>query len=182
MMLQAIRDFDHHLTEKICIHPEQKLLWYCMSFLAHTGDSWFWLAGLFLVWMFSKGEWHNRAAMIAVGIAIEIIIIFILKFTIRRSRPEGEWGAIYRLTDPHSFPSGHAARAGLLAAMAIGVGPAWFMIILLIWAPLMSLARVSMGVHFFMDILAGLFIGALIGGLVFALAPFWVPAVPFLFR
>jgi undecaprenyl-diphosphatase len=180
-MLQAIRDFDHHLTEKIRIRPEQKLLWGSMSFLAHTGDSWFWLAGLFLVWFFSKGEWHNRAAMIIVGIAVEIVIIFTMKFTIRRRRPEGEWGAFYRFTDPHSFPSGHAARAGFLATMAIGLGPVWFMIILIIWAPIMSLARVSMGVHFFVDILAGLVIGALIGWLVLLLSPFWMHIAPFLF-
>ncbi len=36
------------------------------------------------------------------------VIVLAIKFSIRRRRPEGEWGAMYRKTDPHSFPSGHA--------------------------------------------------------------------------
>jgi len=40
---------------------------------------------------------------------------------------------------------------------------------------------VSMGVHFFVDILAGLVIGALIGWLVLVFAPFWMQIAPFLF-
>ena len=85
------------------------------------------------------------------------------KFPIRRRRPEGEWGGIYRNTDPHSFPSGHAARAFLIAVMATGLGPAWAGVILWFWAPLVALARVAMGVHYASDIVAGMFVGILIG-------------------
>ena len=75
-------------------------------------------------------------------------------------------GGIYRNTDPHSFPSGHAARAFLIAAVASVLAPAWLGIILWIWAPLVSLARVAMGVHYVSDVLAGALLGiavALIG-------------------
>ena len=47
---------------------------------------------------------------------------FGVKQVIRRERPAGEWGGIYRAIDPHSFPSGHATRAALLAALAAGWG------------------------------------------------------------
>ncbi len=180
-MLQAIRDRDHRFSERIRIERENKGLWYLMAFLAHSGDSWFWMAGLLLVWLLGKGEWHNRAAMIAIGIAVQIVVIFAIKFSVKRRRPVGEWGAFYRNTDPHSFPSGHAARAGLLAAMAVGLGPLWFSIALLIWAPVMSLARVVMGVHFLSDIVVGLAIGILVGWLVLELQPAWLALAPFLF-
>ena len=85
-----------------------------------------------------------------------------IKFTVRRSRPEGEWGSIYRSTDPHSFPSGHAARAAMLAVLALGLGPVWFAVVLLIWAPLVALARVAMGLHYLLDALAGVLIGVVI--------------------
>lgn len=152
-----------------------------MSILAHTGDSWYWVGALFLIWLLSKSEWHYRAALILVGIAIQIVVIFVIKFTVRRRRPVGDWGSFYRTTDPHSFPSGHAARAGLLATMAVGLGPVWFAIILLIWAPLMSLARVAMGVHYLVDIAAGLLVGILVGWLVLAAQPIWTLLMPFLF-
>ena len=51
------------------------------------------------------------------GILILAALVLAIKFLVRRQRPEGEWGAIYRNTDPHSFPSGHAARAVLLAGL-----------------------------------------------------------------
>ncbi len=180
-MLQKIMDFDHKISGKVRIHPGQKLLWNAAAILAHTGDSWYWLGVLFLVWLLAKGEWHNKAAFLAIGIAVQIVIIFAIKFTVRRSRPAGEWGAFYRNTDPHSFPSGHAARAGLLAAMAVWLGPAWFALVIVIWAPIMSLARVVMGVHYLVDVVAGLLIGILIGWLVILLEPFWLLLVPFAF-
>ena len=90
------------------------------------------------------------------------VIVMSLKFIIRRRRPEGEWGGIYRNTDPHSFPSGHAARAFLIAVVAAGLGPAWAGILLWVWAPLVALARVAMGVHYLSDVVAGMIVGILI--------------------
>src|SRR5678810_1059321 len=88
--------------------------------------------------------------------------VLIIKFSIRRKRPEGNWGQIYRYTDPHSFPSGHAARAFLIATIASGLGPAWLAIALWVWAPLVAFARVAMGVHYLSDILAGSLLGILV--------------------
>jgi undecaprenyl-diphosphatase len=91
------------------------------------------------------------------------VVVVLLKFTIRRKRPEGEWGGIYRNTDPHSFPSGHAARTALFAVLGLILGPTWFGLVLLAWAPLVALARVAMGVHYLSDVLVGLAIGLVMG-------------------
>jgi undecaprenyl-diphosphatase len=88
-----------------------------------------------------------------------------IKFLVRRKRPEGEWGSIYRNTDPHSFPSGHAARAFLIAVVASALGPAWLSILLWIWAPLVALARVAMGVHYVSDVVAGAVLGVVVAGI-----------------
>jgi undecaprenyl-diphosphatase len=103
--------------------------------------------------------------MLASIVALAVLVLAV-KFTIRRRRPEGEWGAIYRTTDPHTFPSGHAARAILIAVLALGLGPAWLAVLLCIWAPLVALARVAMGLHFVSDILAGAILGAIAGAIV----------------
>ncbi|HNO93257.1 MAG TPA: phosphatase PAP2 family protein, partial [Anaerolineales bacterium] len=79
-----------------------------------------------------------------------------------RKRPEGEWGGIYRNTDPHSFPSGHAARAFLIAVLASALAPPWLAIALWVWAPLVALARVAMGVHYLSDIIAGAILGIIV--------------------
>jgi undecaprenyl-diphosphatase len=85
-----------------------------------------------------------------------------IKFLVKRERPEGESGGIYRNTDPHSFPSGHAARAFLLAVLASALAPGWLALFLWIWAPLVALARVAMGVHYVSDILAGAILGIIV--------------------
>jgi undecaprenyl-diphosphatase len=134
--------------------------------LAHSGDSWFWWAGLALLWWKGDPFWRPWALTVLLSIITLAAIVLAIKFSIRRRRPEGEWGALYRTTDPHSFPSGHAARAMLIAVLAIGLGPGWLALILCIWMPLVSLARVAMGVHYLSDVAAGAVLGAIAGGIV----------------
>lgn len=131
--------------------------------LAHSGDSWFWLIGLITLWLFGSEFWKNFAVVLGVGVIVTAVIVLAIKFTVRRSRPVGEWGRIYRSTDPHSFPSGHAARAVMLATLAAGLGPVWLGLVLVIWAPLVALARVMLGVHYLSDVIAGMFLGLIMG-------------------
>ncbi len=119
-----------------------------------------------LLWLVGNSFWKGWALTILFSIMALSVLVTVIKFTIRRQRPQGEWGAWYRATDPHSFPSGHAARTLMIATIAIGLGPAWLAIILCIWAPLVALARVAMGVHYLFDIIAGAILGVLCGLLV----------------
>ena len=117
----------------------------------------------------------------AIAVVLQALVIFAVKQAIRRERPRGEWGGIYRSIDPHSFPSGHATRAVLLAVVAVGLGPAWFGLLLAIWAPLVCVARVATGVHFLSDVVVGAVIGALMGLLVLALQNPIMALLPVLF-
>jgi undecaprenyl-diphosphatase len=121
-----------------------------------------------LLWWLGPESARPTVAVYVLGIFLTAGLVFAIKFTVRRQRPEGEWGSIYRSTDPHSFPSGHAARATMLSILGIGLGPAWLGIILLIWAPLVGLARVAMGVHYLSDVLAGMLLGLVVGMLIVA--------------
>lgn len=128
-------------------------------FFAHSGDSWFWGLGMLILWGFGNSFWKQWAVYQLFWISFLAVLVMTLKFTIKRKRPAGEWGAIYRNTDPHSFPSGHAARSFLIAYLGLLLGPAWLAVLLIIWAPLVSLARVSMGVHYLSDVAAGALVG-----------------------
>jgi undecaprenyl-diphosphatase len=139
------------------------------AILAHSGDSWFWAAGLVLLWWLGDLFWRQWALTLLLSIGALAVIVLAIKFTIRRRRPEGEWGAIYRSSDPHSFPSGHAARALLIAVLALGMGPVWLAVLLCLWAPVVSLARVAMGVHYLSDVIAGALLGAIAGGIVLSI-------------
>jgi undecaprenyl-diphosphatase len=59
----------------------------------------------------------------------------------------------------------------MLAVLALGLGPAWFGLLLLVWAPLVMAARVAMGVHYLSDVLAGALLGIVIGFLLLYIIP-----------
>jgi undecaprenyl-diphosphatase len=162
-MIRQLLKLDTRLSDRLRVAERPGRLRTLAAVLAHSGDSWFWLAGLILLWLLGSAYWRQRALALAVGIVVTAALVLTIKFLVRRRRPEGEWGAVYRNTDPHSFPSGHAARAVMLVMMAIGLGPAWFAVLLIIWAPLVSLARVAMGLHYLSDVLAGMALGLIMG-------------------
>jgi undecaprenyl-diphosphatase len=163
-------ELDARISERMRIADQPGLLRSAAVILAHSGDSWFWLVGLGLVWWFGTSYWKNLALTMIIAILLTAGVVFLIKLAVRRRRPEGEWGKFYRSTDPHSFPSGHAVRAVMLAVVTLGIGPLWLGLTLLVWAPLVGLARVAMGVHYLSDVLAGMLLGLLIGGLVLLVA------------
>lgn len=171
---------DSKLSRALHINDKNSFIALILKLLAHSGDSWFWLAGLILTWLLSEGEWRQRSLFIAVGLTVLSAAVILLKFTIRRPRPEGEWGRVYRITDPHSFPSGHASRAAALAIMGIAAGPPWFAVALVLWWPWVGLSRVSLGVHYFSDVAAGWIVGILMGGIAVALQPLILQLFSFL--
>jgi len=126
---------------------------------AHSGDSWFWGLALAIVAWRGDEYWRSWAVHLVLSVAALAVVVMAIQLLVRRRRPAGEWGAIYRNADPHSFPSGHAARAALLVVLLAAWGPGWAVPIAIVWAPLVSLARVALGVHYLSDVVAGALLG-----------------------
>ena len=162
-MIRSLLQTDARLSAHLRVAEKPGPLRRLAIFLAHSGDSWFWGIGLAMVWWLGNAEWEFRAVWIFIGIAVTAVIAQSLKWLFRRQRPPGDWGAIYRSADPHSFPSGHAARVAMLAVLGFALGPMWFALALLVWAPLVALARVAMGVHYLSDVAAGAVLGVGVG-------------------
>lgn len=182
MNLTPLLKWDAGTSARLRIKDAKGPVHKIMAVAAHSGDSWFWLIGLVLVWFIGDTLWHNNAASLSIGMVLLAVVVLPIKFLLRRPRPEGEWGQIYRLTDPHSFPSGHAARAACLAVLAWGLGPLWFAIVLTLWVPLVCLARVTLGVHYLLDVFVGVLIGIPAGLLILQIVPFFAIWLPFLYR
>lgn len=163
MTLNRLLDLDARLSARMRVAERPGLLRSVAVVLAHSGDSWFWWAGLSLLWWLGNSFWRPWALAVLLSIIALAVVVLAVKFIIRRRRPEGEWGSLYRKTDPHSFPSGHAARVAQIAVLALGMGPWWLAVIICVWAPLVALARVAMGVHYLSDIVAGFGFGAVAG-------------------
>ena len=161
--MTSLLELDARLSNRMRVAEKPGALRNIAIVLAHSGDSWFWGAALILFWFFGDPAWREWDVVEFVGISLLAVLVMGIKFLVRRRRPEGEWGGIYRNTDPHSFPSGHAARAFLIAVIGTALGPAWLGVVLWIWAPLVALARVAMGVHYLSDVIAGAILGILTG-------------------
>lgn len=180
MNFRSMLELDARFSDQLRVAEKPGMLRNIAVFLAHSGDSWFWAAALILLWFFSSPAWKQWEVVEFFGMLGLAGVVLAIKFLVRRERPQGEWGGIYRNTDPHSFPSGHAARAFLIAVLAAALAPLWLGILLWIWAPLVSLARVAMGVHYLSDVIAGALLGivvALIGLQIYPPMIIWLIAL-----
>lgn len=130
--------------------------------LAHSGDGWFWFPGLALAAWWGRDT--VRAALVhTLFILLAVaVVVTALKHLVRRSRPQSPWGTIYRKTDPHSFPSGHAARGAALMVLAWTYLPSPWAALATLWALGLAWSRAAIGVHYPSDVLAGVLLGILL--------------------
>jgi undecaprenyl-diphosphatase len=139
--------------------------------LAHSGDSFVWAGLCALAWFLGNKQWKMRAILAFAGLVAAEIVVIGIKMCIRRPRPPGEAGRIYRKADPFSFPSGHAARAAMLCLLAVVFGPWATALGIAIWTPFMVLSRIAIGIHYVFDVVAGILLGVLLTLGVLGLAP-----------
>lgn len=125
----------------------------------------------------------RRDAIFAVGlVGTGAATAFLLKGAFDRPRPPAE-EALIALPASSSFPSGHAMCSLCLAATIIVVAIAWpasrrvlvfASLGAVLWAFLVGLSRVYLGVHFASDVVASW----LLGGAIVSLAIGWRASLP----
>jgi undecaprenyl-diphosphatase len=162
---------DALITRPLIIPERQRVSLGAALALAHTGDAVVWAGLLALAWALGDPVWKGRALVTAVGLVVVELVVVGVKFIIRRPRPEGGSGMIYRKVDPYSFPSGHAARAAMLVVFSAALYPSGFTAAVAVWGPVMGISRVAIGIHYVLDIIAGALFGAGLAWALLALVP-----------
>ena len=180
MSIDGLLQLDMRATQALRVKESSGLGWHLATGLAHSGDSWLWLAFLVAVLLLAVPPWREAALILAIGIVALALFVFVLKKVIGRARPDGEWGAFYRLTDPHSFPSGHAARGFMIAVFSLALGVPWLSALLWLWATALGLSRVATGLHYLSDTLGGILLGVLAGWILIQLSPWLIGLWSFL--
>ncbi len=113
-----------------------------------------------------RRRFPTAATVAATSLAAAATIVFVLKDTLERSRPElahpGTADPLVATPTSASFPSGHTATAFATATVIALLHPRlrWPALGL---AALVGLSRVYLGVHFLFDVLAGAALGVAVG-------------------
>jgi len=156
---EAFLQWDRRATDRVLLPANRVWLREIAKLLAHSGDVYVCGAVLVALWFLGGRSWQAPALALATGLVVAEVAVMIVKAILRRPRPQGDWGRIYRRLDPFSFPSGHAARAMMLCLLTFRMFPWWVFAIVLAWSPFMVWSRVALGIHYVSDALGGFVLG-----------------------
>ena len=146
-------------------NPTGKTLDKIMVDLSKYGREAVWIGVTALLFVFGKKDGRKAAVLLTVAFLILIPLGTILKTEIDRPRPvplSGDHVLLPNETDP-SFPSGHAvivSAGAIILLLRFNRGKQIVAsIILAIEAALVSYSRVYVGVHYPLDVFAGILLG-----------------------
>lgn len=152
---------DAALSRRLALPPNHPR-WRLAEQAAHLGDGPRVFGGLGLVYLLGRAfDWPGARAMVLLTLAALVaaaLVVFAVKYTLRRERPRDPTGFVTISYDKYSFPSGHSARMSALAGACLPFIP-MLGAALLALAATVALARVMVGVHYLADVIAGYAIG-----------------------
>ena len=166
MDLKSLTKYDTVLFNRIYGLTYQRdcraIIW-----LSKTGDGYLYLALGVTLWMFepSFGQLFLFTALMAY--ALELPIYVVLKKMFKRPRPCDLYTNLtshITPSDKFSLPSGHTAAAWLMACIISHFYPT-FAVVAYVWASLIGISRILLGVHYPTDVLAGAILGVTIASL-----------------
>jgi len=168
-VLSYVMTSDDRVTGRLVSwHPPRWVrLW--MLCASKLGDGWLWLATALLLTASGDHGLHVLAgAAVAAGLANVLLVL--TKSRIHRPRPCERRKPSHFDVDPltwfpsdrFSFPSGHALNAFAIGSVLALAFPLLAVPVLVIGASVAA-SRVVLGLHWLSDVLAGAFVGAIIG-------------------
>lgn len=166
-LFRQLDQFELHYSRLLNQLGQQPSLRRILALVSRLGDGVF--GYLLMLAIFLLGGRHGMVVAAQMGIVaiLGLALYKGLKNSLLRVRPYVTHTEIRRLTGPldyYSFPSGHTLHAVAFTM----VSGAYYPMLLWVTVPftlLVALSRVTLGLHYPTDVMAGALIGALLAGL-----------------
>ena len=131
------------------------------ALITHIGST---LAIVVLCVVLYWAGYRREAVLIFATVVIGTLVVAPLKLVILRPRPYSTFSAVVPLDTESgsSFPSGHSERIFALAAV-FPTKKSWTTLTLYLLAVVVAFSRIYVGVHYPLDVAAGILIGFVIG-------------------
>lgn len=162
MLLKRLEQWDHQFFCRLFDRSTSLAIFKASYWFSKTGDGplYLILAGCLLALDVPDALAFTKLLLMA--FALELPLYLLLKNSIRRARPAealtNRIDARITPSDRFSLPSGHTAAA-FVVMTAIAVYYPLLLPLALCWACMIGLARILLGVHFPLDIIAGALLG-----------------------
>ncbi|MCG3216965.1 MAG: phosphatase PAP2 family protein [Candidatus Heimdallarchaeota archaeon] len=150
--------WDKKISGKIVENSANKFQ--ILSFFALSGNGQPWVIASVLFFIFDIFMERSENLVIFASISLANLFNLILKFSIKRRRPNEDVSKRYvTQIDFNAFPSGHACRMGAMAMLMILFFPkiGW---LFALWAIAVGYGRIALQLHYLVDIVGGTIIGA----------------------
>jgi undecaprenyl-diphosphatase len=170
-LIELIAIGDHRLMRRVNRWRAPRWIRLWMICATRGGDGWLWYTLGLAVLLFGGEARLAAAGAAALASGAGIAAFLKLKRLIGRKRPcaiEPHCWATLLPPDQFSFPSGHSITA-FAVATPLGLFYPALLAALLFCAVSVAVSRILLGMHFLSDVLAGSFLGAVLGWCAFLL-------------
>lgn len=142
--------------------------------ISRLGDGIFWYVLILSLPIFNGMAGLLQMFFITLIGGFSVVLYKFLKARLVRERPYISFGSIIAHTQPldrYSFPSGHSMNAACLAVLLASCEPMLFEVVT-IFAALVAMSRIILGMHYPSDVVIGLILGSGIAVAGLAILPF----------
>ncbi len=160
-MVEHINRWDGRFSYPIYAAQSRRLFVAFMYWISRSGDGYLYGPLVALLILLNLQTGLNILICTLMAFVLELPLYVLVKRSVKRPRPFEVHGSVKFLIKPpdkFSFPSGHTAGAFLVSGVLSYFIPA-VLVFVFIWALMVGISRIVLGVHYPSDVLAGAILG-----------------------